>query len=203
VRFVAVLIAALVAAGAAAASRPDAHDRALVHRVQAQANTFTVLASHAKSEETALQKCSFMKTKNASQAFAAAVAILPALVVQIVGEYKPQFTKLRRALAGMQPDSQLFANWIAAERQNLGLLLRFDNGGKPIDLCKAGEVMLSKSSTAADVRAALGIDPALVARLFSSNQSGSQSTIARLNPKMRTFFVQAGLSAKAAKALTS
>ena len=194
---------ALVAAGAAAAARPDAHDRVLVHRLQAEANAFAALASRAGNEDPALEKCSFMKTKDAAKAFAAAFAVLPALIVQIVGEYKPQFTELRQVLAGMHPDSRLFAKWIAAERQNLGLLLRFDNGGKPIDLCKAGEVMLSKSSTAADVRAVLGIDPALVAKLFTSNQSGSQSTIARLNPQMRTFFVQAGLSAKAAKALTS
>jgi hypothetical protein len=203
VRFLAVVVVALVCAGAATAARPDAHDRALVHRLQAETNAFAVLASHGSSEDPALQKCSFMKTKDAAKAFAAAFAVLPALLVQIVSQYKPQFTHLRQVLGGMQPDSQVFAKWLVAERQNLGLLLQFDNGGKPIDLCKAGEVMLSKSSTAADVRAVLGIDPALIAKLFTSGQSGSQSTITLLNPQMRTFFVQAGLTPKAAKALTS
>ena len=202
-RIVAVIVVALVAAGAAAAARPDAHDRALVQRLQGEANAFAALASNAGSDDPALQKCSFMKTKDPAKAFAAAFAVLPALLIQVVSEYKPQFTKLRQVLGGMHPDSPLFAKWLVAERQNLGLLLQFDNGGKPIDLCKAGEVMLSKSSTADDVRAVLGIDPALVAKLFTSNQSGSQSTVTRLNPQMRTFFIQAGLSAKAAKALTS
>ena len=203
-RVVAVVAVALLAAGAAtASSRPDAHDRTLVHRLQAQANTFAALASQANNEDPALQKCSFMKTKDASKAFAGAIAVLPALLVKIVGEYKPQFTKLRGVLAAMHPDSNLFAKWIVAERQNLGVLLQFDNGGKPVDLCKAGEVMLSKSSTAADVKAVLGIDPALVAKLFSSSQSGPQATLTRIKPQMRTFFVQAGLSEKQATGLTS
>jgi len=63
--------------------------------------------------------------------------------------------------------------------------------------------MMSKSSTAADVKAVLGIDPALVAKLFTNSQSGPQATLTRLNPQMRTFFVAAGLKPADAKILTS
>jgi hypothetical protein len=203
-RLLAVLLVALVAAGAASAAtpKPSAHDRALVRRIEAQSETFAKLASQTKSEESALVKCNFAK-KNPAQAFAAAIAVLPALLIQIVTEYKPQFLQLRDLLASMHPDSPLFAQWLGDERQSFALLLQFDNGGKPIDLCKAGEVMLSKKSTAADVKAVLGIDPAVVSKLFQGSQTSLDKKLTRIKPKMRSFFVAAGLSPARAKALTT
>jgi hypothetical protein len=195
-------VALVVAAGAAAATapKPDGHDRVIVRRIDAQSNALATLASKTKSEEPALQKCSFMK-KDPVQAFAAAIAVLPAILIQVVDEYRPEFVKLRDLLDSLHPDSALFTQWLGAERQSVRLLLRFDNGGKQIDLCKAGEVMLSKTSTAADVQEVLGIDPALIAKLFDNSKAGPETTLTRLKPKMRTFFVAAGLSAKRADAI--
>jgi hypothetical protein len=63
--------------------------------------------------------------------------------------------------------------------------------------------MLAKSSTADDIRAALGVDPALVAKLFQNGTKGPSTTLSRVNPQMRKFLVAGGLSVKQAKALTS
>ena len=201
-RAVLVLLSVLALAGVASAAAPDAHDRALVRKLAAQANTFSALASKSNSNDDALKKCAFLK-QNPSQAFAAAIALLPALLIQVVSEFKPQFVKLRGVLAAMRPDSTLFAQWAGAEVKSLDLLLKFDNHGKKIDLCKAAEVMLSKTSTSKEIRAVLGIDPALIAKLFASGTSGASATLTKLNPKMRKFLVAAGLTSKQAKALTS
>ena len=104
-------------------------------------------------------------------------------------------------LAGI-PDSTLFRSWVGAEQKNLELILAFDNHGAKIDLCRAATVMLDKSSTADDVQKVLGIDPSLIARLFSSGSSAAGASLTRLNPRMRTFFVAAGLSRKDAAILT-
>jgi len=69
---------------------------------------------------------------------------------------------------------------------------------KMIDL-----VLVSKTSTAQDVRNALGIDPSLIAKLYELGSSKAGTTLTHLNPKMRAFFVAGGLTAKSAKALTS
>jgi hypothetical protein len=198
----AVLAAALALTGVGASSTvPRPHDRALVKQLVTQVNTFSALSS-STSDDKALKKCSFLK-KNPAQAFAAVIAILPALLIEVVGQNKPQFVKLRGELAAMHPDSTLFRQWLGAEVKSLDLLLLFDNGGKPVDLCKAAQVMLSKKSTAADVHAVLGIDPALVAKLYQSGESGAGRMLTKLNPKMRTFFISAGMTPKQAKVLTS
>jgi hypothetical protein len=100
----------------------------------------------------------------------------------------------------MHPHSTLFRKWAAAEASNFGLILQFDNHGQKIDLCESATVMLDKKSTAADVHRVLGIDPSLIAKLFSSSSS---SAATKLDPQMEKFFVAAGLSAKDAKTLTS
>ena len=200
---VAVLAATLVlalAGVAAAASAPTPHDRALVRRLAAQVSTFKTVAS-STSDNLALKNCAYLK-KHPAQAFAAVFAVLPALVINVVTEYKPQLVKLRNTLTAMHPNSPLFARWLGAELKNFDLLLRFDNGGRPIDLCEAVQVMTSKTTTPAQLHALLGIDPQLVATLFQSSSSGASATLTKLNPKMRAFFVSAGMTVKQAAALT-
>jgi hypothetical protein len=103
-------------------------------------------------------------------------------------------------MLGLHPHSALFRSWTAAEARDLALILKFDNHGKKIDLCQAAAVMLDKKTTPADIRRVIGIDPALIALLF---QRPVSKTLTHLNPKMRAFFVAAGLPAADAKTLTS
>jgi hypothetical protein len=138
--------------------------------------------------------------KDPSQAFAALFALAPALLVELVNDYGPELRDLRGTIAGMQPHSALFRKWTTAETAEFDLILQFDNHGKKIDLCEAATVMLDKKSTAADIHRVLGIDPILVAKLFTSSAT---SAATKLDPQMRAFFVAAGLSAKDAKTLTS
>jgi hypothetical protein len=197
---------ALVAAGtAAASSAPDAHDRALVRQIDALATTFDRLPSQSQSQDLdkVLANCSFAKGKDPSQAFAGAFVLLPALLIETVSQVRPQLVQARDLLASMRPDSPLFARWLAAEKKSITFLLQFDNGGKPIDMCKAAKVMLAKSSTPAQIQAVLGIDPRLIAKVFTGSMASSTDAITRLNPRMRTFFISAGLSRKHALALTS
>ncbi len=197
------LVAALaLAASAAAAPRPDAHDRALVKELGEKVTAFQAVSAKTNSNSNALKNCSVFR-KNPSQAFAAAFVLLPALLVDVVNHYKPQLTDLRDTLAGMHPDSSLFREWVAAETQSFDLILQFDNHGKAIDYCKAAQVLLSNKSTAADVRAVLGINPSLVAKLFQGGSHGPSATLARLNPQIRKFFVAGGLTVKQAAALTT
>jgi hypothetical protein len=201
----AVLVTALGVAGAAeaAAAKPDAHDRALALQLNHRVTVFRAIAAKANGGDTqsSLDNCAVIK-KDPSKAFAAAIAILPAMLVQLVNEAKPELTQVHDMLAGMHPDSKLFRNWVGAERSNLEVILSFDNHGAKIDLCQAATVMLSKSSTADDVHRVLGIDPALIAKLFSGGSSSGSADLTRLNPQMRKFFVAAGLSPKDASTLT-
>jgi len=122
------------------------------------------------------------------------------VVAQAVDEFRPQLSDLRDTLAAMRADSPLFARWIAAQRSELALFLRFDDHGKKVDVCSALTVMLGRSSTPAEVKRVLGIDPSLVAALYGSRSS---ATLDAIDPMMRTFFVAAGLPRPDAKELTS
>jgi hypothetical protein len=199
---VAAALAALAAgAGLAAAPRPDAHDRALAHALDAKVKTFREIAAQTDNSDLkqSLNKCAVIK-KDPSRAFAALFALLPALLVELVNDYGTELRGLQETLTGMHPHSALFAKWTAAEAANFGVILQFDNHGQKIDLCEAATVMLDKKSTAADVHRVLGIDPSLIAKLFTS---GPSSVATKLDPQMQKFFVAAGLSAKDAKTLTS
>jgi hypothetical protein len=200
---VAATFAAILAGPISAASpKPDAHDRALAARLDAKVQTFKKIAAKTaggSSLQQSLDQCAFMK-KDPGQAFAALFALLPALLTQLVNDFRPQLQDIHRTVRGMDPHSALFKKWATAEGQSFALILRFDNHGKKVDLCEAATVMLDKKSTADDVHQVLGIDPALVAQLF---QSPASATLTKLNPQMRTFFVAAGLSPAHAKALTS
>ncbi len=196
------LVLGLVASAVGAAPRPDGHDRALAARLDAEVTTFkqVVARSHGDSRlQSSLDPCAFAK-KDPSQAFAAAFALLPVLRIEVVNDYRPQLTALRDTLGGMRADSALFQQWLDAEKNDFALILEFDNHGKKIDVCKAASVLVDKNSSATYVQRALGIDPTLIAKAFSSPLS---ATLTKLNPKMRPFLIAAGLPRKHAAALTS
>jgi len=198
----AALAALLAGAALAAGAKPDAHDRALARALDARVQTFRDIAAKRGGNDSlqhSLARCPLMK-KDPSQAFAALFAVLPAVVTQLVNDYGPQLRELQQMLLGMNPHAGLFRRWTAAEAKSFGLLLRFDNHGKKIDLCDAATVMLDKKSTPADVQRVLGIDPSLIAVLF---RSPAGAALAGLNPQMRAFFIAAGLLKADAKILTS
>jgi hypothetical protein len=192
----------VVVAHAAPASppQPDAHDRALAQRLSTQVLAFQAIV---KKSGAGLQKsidsCKLAKQKPA-QAFALVIAAVPALFTQIVTEYKPQIVSLRETVAALHPDAPVFRSWTTALGQEFDLLLQFDNGGKDVDICKAAGVLLDKHSTPADLHRVLGIDPALIAKIFTNK---AQARLTKLEPQMTAFFVAAGLSRKNAKILVS
>ena len=202
---VAATVASTTAVAVATTPRPDAHDRVLVSQLGAKAATLQAVASTTSGDnqlQKTLESCAFLK-KNPKQEFAAVFALLPVLLIDVVNQYKPQLTDLRDTLGKMRPHALLFRQWLTAEGQSLSLILRFDNHGKKIDICRAATVLLDKKSTSRDVRNVLGIDPALIATLFQSGSTKASATLKRLNPQMRSFFIAAGLAPKTATALTT
>ncbi len=197
-----VLLAASTTAALAAAAKPDSHDRALAAVLDARVRTFQKIAAQTKSDsgvQKSLDKCAFIK-KNPKQAFAALFALIPVLLIGVVNEDGPQLTALRNTLAGMHPDSPLFSQWLTAEASDLSLILQFDNHGKKVDTCAAASVLLAKNTTAADVKRVLGIEPTLIAKLFTSPGAAS---LEKLNPKVRPFLIAAGVPRKDVSTLTS
>lgn len=204
-RLLFVLLAALAVAGAAGAAtaRPDAHDRLLVQQLGAKISSFKSLTAGENGDKSdLLNRCSAFKNDPA-KAFAAAFAMLPALIVDVVNRYRPQLQDVRDTLASMRPNSPLFQQWLRAEGDSFDLLLQFDNHGKKIDYCKAAQVMLSGHPSPAAIRDVLGIDPALIAKLFAAGAQAPSATLKKLNPQMRPFFVAGGLTRAQATALTS
>jgi hypothetical protein len=187
---------------AAAAVRPDAHDRALVKRLSARVTAFRSIAATTNGSSDVLSRCTAFKGDPA-KAFAASIAILPAVLIDVVNRFKPELQGMRTQLEAMHADSPLFESWLTAAGGTFDVILRFDNHGKTIDYCKVAQVMLSKTSSRADLQAVLGIDPALVASLFKSDPQGPSAVLTRLRPRMKAFFVAAGLTPKQAAALTS
>jgi hypothetical protein len=198
-----VAVAALVTGACLAGGpKPDAHDRALARALDAKVKTFRAIAKQtgqSDSLQKSLDQCSLLK-KDPSQALGVFFALIPAFLAELVNDFGPQMRGLHVSLLGMHPHSVLFRKWTAAEGQDLALILKFDNHGKKIDLCKAAAVMLDKKTTPADIRRVIGIDPALIALVF---QSPVSKTLTDLNPKMRAFFAAAGLSKADARTLTS
>lgn len=186
------------------APRPDAHDRVLVLQLGGTVATFQAVASKTSGDDQLqkdLKNCAFVK-KDPTQAFAAVFALLPVLLIDLVNQYGSPLTDVRDTLAKMRPHAPLFRRWLAAEVQSLDLILQFDNHGKKIDVCQTATVLLDKKSTAKDIRNVLGLDPALISKLFQSGSTNASATLKRVNPPMRSFFVAAGLSPKRATALT-
>ncbi len=138
--------------------------------------------------------------KDPSQAFALVFAAVPALFTEIVTKYKPEIVALRETVGSMHPDAPVFGSWLTALGQSFDLLLEFDNHGKEVDICKAANVLVDKHSTAADIQRVLGVDPTLIAQVFTNKP---QKKLTKLEPQMTAFFVAAGLSKKNAQILTS
>ncbi len=195
------VVLGLSAASAAAAPKPDAHDRALAAQLSEKVTTFKQLSSGTKDDslEKSLDRCAFIK-QHPKDAFAAIFALIPVVLIEAVNEYGPELRSLRSSIGAMHPDSPLFSQWLTAEGNDLSLILEFDNHRKKIDLCDAATLLLDKKTTAADVHRVLGIDPTLLGKIFSSPVS---SKLEKLNPQMRSFLITAGISRKNAAALTS
>jgi len=200
---VAVALLVPAAAGAAAAPSPDGHDRALMAQLEAKVAQYEGLGSNSSDDiDKLMSKCGLVK-KDPSQALGVAFAFVPIAVIELVQRYHGPFVDIRQTLSTMQPHSSLFRRWVAAELRELDFLLRFDNGGKKIDPCAAVRVMLSKSPSPAQVRSALGVDPALLAQLLARSTRGHASDLKQLDPPMRKFLLAGGVSEKHADALTS
>jgi hypothetical protein len=204
VRALFVLIAAAVLTPVAlAAPVPDSHDRVLMAQLEAKVAQYERLGSNSSSDIDALMsKCGLAK-KDPAQAFKVAFALLPVAAIELVQRYRGPFVDIRQTLGSMHPHSALFRSWVAAELRELDFLLRFDNGGKRIDPCKAAQVMLSEHPTAAQIKSTLGVDPVLLAQLVARSTTGHASDLKQLDPPMRKFFLAGGVSPKHADALTS
>lgn len=198
----AVLVLAL-ATGAVAAATPDGHDRALAHRLDSKVSTFSTIVAQTGENSLIkgeLKSCAPFQSKDPSKAFAAAFALLPALLVRLVDDYKPQMVDLVQTVSAMHPDAPVFREWLTALGKTYALILKLDNHGRKVDLCEATTVFLDKKSTAADYQRALGVSPILIGLVL---QDTAGTTVSKLDPKMRAFFISAGISAKHAKTLTS
>jgi hypothetical protein len=194
-------LAAAVTTLASNAPAPDAHDRALAARLDAGVATLRKLAAPSSSPpDNALKNCASLKGKGAEKQFEAAFAVAPVLLGELVHRFKPQLVSLQQTIEAIHPDSALFARWIVAFKQSLALTLEFDSHGKKVDLCRAATVILDKSSTPADWRRVVGFGPARFGKLLNSKAG---ATLTALDPKMRAFFVAAGISPQNAKTLTS
>ena len=197
--------ALLSSTAAAATPSPDSHDRALITQLGAKVATFQALSTKTSDDKTlqkSLDNCAALK-KDPSLEFAAVFALVPVLLIEVVNQYKPQLIDLRDTVSGMNADAPLFRQWLAAEGDTFRQILLFDNHGKTIDYCKAATVMLAKHTTAQNIRDVLGIDPTLIALIFTSSPSSPSERLKRLNPQIRPFFVAGGLTPSLAKSLTT
>ena len=189
---------AALAATASAARAPDMHDRALMAQLEAKVAEYHTLGK-SKSLDDSLEKCSFVKG-DPSKAFAAAFAALPALVAELVHRYRAVFDDINQTLTSMSPDDAVFRRWVAAMRTDVVFLLRFDNGGKKIDLCRAADAVLHKR--VADFSRIVGLPASLVVQFYSREVGGQTSALKRLNAQMRPFLIAGGVSRAHAVQLT-
>jgi hypothetical protein len=198
--FLVVLAFGAVAASAAAARVPDSHDRVLIAQLEAKVQAYEGLGSSSSGADSAVKRCAFVKNDPA-KAFSAAFALLPVEVIQAVTKWRGPFRDIQHTLVSMRPHDDLFRRWVVAERSEVAFLLRFDNGGKTIDVCKAAQLLMEKRPSPTEIRAVLGIDPSLVGTAFV--RATAKSPLSKLNPPMRAFFIAGGVSKKHAVALTT
>jgi hypothetical protein len=196
------LLAFAATTATAAAPKPDSHDSALARQLAAKVETFRAIAGSGAKSNSSLDKCAYLKN-HPKDAFAALFALLPAILVVVVNEYKPQLVDLQTTVAGMHADSPVFQQWLTGESRSLSLILEFDNHGKKVNLCQVATVMLAKTTSPGELQKVLGIDPLLIANLFSKSATAESEQIEKLNPIMQTFFVAAGVSKKDAATMTS
>jgi hypothetical protein len=201
-RVLLILVTAGMLAGTAAGARtPDGHDRALMARLEAKVQLYENLGSSSAGSDSRVKQCAFVK-QDPSKEIAASLAAIPVYVIEFVTKFKKPFLDIQRTLVSSHPHDDLFRRWVAAERAELAFLLRFDNGGKAIDLCKAAQILMQDQPKPAELRAVLGIDPALVPQALS-RALATKSPLSKLNPPMRTFFIAGGVSRKHAEQLTT
>jgi hypothetical protein len=170
-------------------------------RLEAKVQLYAGLGSSSAAADSKVKQCAFVK-QDPSKEFAASIAVVPVEVIELVTKFKRPFLDMQRTLVSMHPHDDLFRRWVAAERAELAFLLRFDNGGKTIDVCKAAQLLMQKQPPPAEVRAALGIDPALVPQAFLRALT-TKSPLSKLNQPMRVFFIAGGVSKKHAEQLTT
>jgi hypothetical protein len=170
-------------------------------RLEAKVQLYAGIGSPSGAADSKVKQCAFVK-QDPSKEFAASFALVPVDVIESVTKLKRPLLDMQRTLVSMQPHDDLFRRWVSAERAELAFLLRFDNGGKAIDVCKAAQLLMQKQPPPAEVRAALGIDPALVPQAFLRALT-TKSPLSKLNPPMRAFFIAGGVSKKNAEQLTS
>jgi hypothetical protein len=196
-----VVVAGVLAGTAAGARSPDGHDRALMARLETKVQLYAGLGSSSAAADSKVKQCAFVK-QDPSKEFAASFALVPVDVIESVTKLKRPLLDMQRTLVSIKPHDDLFRRWVSAERAELAFLLRFDNGGKAIDVCKAAQLLMQKQPPPAEVRAALGIDPALVPQAFLRALT-TKSPLSKLNPPMRAFFSAGGVSKKNAEHLTT
>ncbi len=204
---IAVAVAGLVSApvAAAASPTPDAHDRALAHRLAAKVVELQKVTSASKGGDdkitNSLKGCKGL-AKTPGESFAVVFAMLPVLLIEAVNELRPVLLDVRATVAAMHPHAAVFRRWLAGERADIDQILAFDNHGKKIDDCAAAKVMLAKNPTDAQVREALGVPLARIKALFSAVSSSGSATVTKLNPQMRKFLIAAGVRRSVAVELT-
>jgi hypothetical protein len=200
-------LAALIATSfaAAAAPRPDAHDRALAQQLAAKVESLKRMTSTSNSGDDRITKelegCNTLG-KTPADSFAVVFAMLPVLLIDVVNQIRPTLVDIRDTIGAMRPHDAVFRRWLGAEKSGVDQILTFDNHGKKIDYCAAAKVMLAKSPSASQIRSVLGIDPAKVQQLFSGSSSQSSVTVKKLNPQMRAFLTAAGVRRSVAVQLT-
>jgi hypothetical protein len=194
-----------VSAAAAASPAPDAHDRAVAQQLAAKVVELQKLVTASKGSDDritkALRGCKGLG-KTPGESFGVVFAMLPVLLIDVVNELRPQLLDLRATIGPMHPHALLFRRWLAAERANIDQILAFDNHGKKIDYCAAAKVMLAKNPSDAQVEAVLGVPPSRIKALFAGASSQASATVSKLNSKMRTFLIAAGVPRKVAVQLT-
>lgn len=183
-----------------ASPAPDNHDRALAARLDAGVQTLRQLAKPGGSSPDLTPKNCAALRGGTDKTFEAAILVTPVLVGELVHEHKAQLVAVQQTIDSIHPDSPLFARWVAALRKSFAQTLQFDTRGKKIDLCQAATVMLDKGSTAADWRRVVGFGPDVFAQAFNNK---ANATLTNLDPRMRAFFIAAGLSRQHAATLTS
>jgi hypothetical protein len=193
------------AAAAGATPTPDAHDRALAHRLAAKVVELQKVTSASKGSDdkitNSLKGCKGL-AKTPGESFAVVFAMLPVLLIDAVNQLRPLLLDVRGTVAAMHPHASLFRRWLAGERADIDQILAFDNHGKKIDYCAAAKVMLAKNPTDAQVQAVLGVPLSRIKALFSATSSNGSATVTKLNPQMRTFLIAAGVRRSVAIELT-
>ena len=192
VLIVASAVAAVASSAASAAAPvPDSHDRALALALGRKVATFRALKDET-DPTSSLNDCAYFK-KHPDAAFGAIFALLPVLVAELVNDHRAELTDLRTTLVNLKPHSSLFRRWAAAEGATFTMILKYDNHGMKVDDCEAATVLSAKNPSPADVKRVTGLEMSVLLSLFSDESGAISDRLAKLNPKMRAFFLAAGV----------